>query len=262
MAAPCGSPAVPHLRWYYGVVRLLVHLFPLASGLPWRSVPPMVRRRWGSSPGFLGNPFGSMPRARDSGDPGATSHYRSFRVLPSALLTASASRPAEFSELNLRGLLPCCVRFAPTSRPVNGNTHYRPARSLWPGGTYTRWIPIRSFTVSSSVPPLPSFPSAITMSAMSSTIRAHDGMHSETERHFALVDGLRVSNRARSQSFGSGTQSDPVISSITYCITCQATSHPHGALFSPTQLFSVPAIFPDLICGSSVEIVVSIIDNG
>src|SRR5262249_31806393 len=133
-----------------------------------------------------GNPFGSMPRARDSGDPGATSHYRSFRVLPSALLTASASRPAEFSELNLRGLLPCCVRFAPTSRPVNGNTHYRPARSLWPGGTYTRWIPIRSFTVSSSVPPLPSFPSAMTMSAVSSTIRAHDGMHSETERHFAL----------------------------------------------------------------------------
>src|ERR1700722_9320317 len=28
---------------------------------------------------------------------------------------------------------------------------------LWLGGTYTRWIPSRSFTVSSSVPPLPSF---------------------------------------------------------------------------------------------------------
>jgi glycerol uptake facilitator-like aquaporin len=38
---------------------------------------------------------------------------------------------------------------------VNGNTRYRPACSLWPGGTYTRWIPLRSFTVSSSVPPLP-----------------------------------------------------------------------------------------------------------
>ncbi len=56
-----------------------------------------------------------MPRARDSGDPGATS----------ALLTASASQPAEFSELNLHGLLPYCVRFAPTSRPVNGNTRFR-----------------------------------------------------------------------------------------------------------------------------------------
>jgi hypothetical protein len=37
----------------------------------------MVRRGWRSSPGFLGNPFGSMPRARDPGDPGATSLYRS-----------------------------------------------------------------------------------------------------------------------------------------------------------------------------------------
>jgi hypothetical protein len=64
---------------------------------------------------------------------------------------------SRISELNLHGLLPDCVRFAPTSRPVNGNTRYRPACSLWPGGTYTRWIPLRSFTVSSSVPPLPRF---------------------------------------------------------------------------------------------------------
>ncbi len=78
-------------------------------------------------------------------------------MLPSALLTASASQQAEFSELNLHGLLPCCVRFAPTSRPVNGNTRYRPARSLWPCGTYTRWTPSRGFTVSSSIPPLPRF---------------------------------------------------------------------------------------------------------
>src|ERR1700745_2646914 len=76
---------------------------------------------------------------------------------PAALLTASASQRAEFSELNLRGLLPCCVRFAPTSRPVNGNTRYRPACSLWPCGTFTRWTPSRGFTVSSSVPPLPRF---------------------------------------------------------------------------------------------------------
>src|SRR5215831_11448587 len=70
---------------------------------------------------------------------------------------ASASPRETISELNLHGLLPHCVRFAPTSRPVNGNTRYRPACSLWPGGTYTRWIPLRSFTVSSSVPPLPRF---------------------------------------------------------------------------------------------------------
>src|SRR5207342_3178966 len=30
-------PAVPHLHRYYGVVRLLVHPFSVASGLPWRS---------------------------------------------------------------------------------------------------------------------------------------------------------------------------------------------------------------------------------
>jgi len=64
---------------------------------------------------------------------------------------------SRISELNLHGLLPRCVRFAPTSHPVNGNTRYRPACSLWPGGTYTHWIPLRSFTVSSSVPPLPRF---------------------------------------------------------------------------------------------------------
>src|SRR5712692_2544884 len=78
-------------------------------------------------------------------------------MLPSALLTASASQRAEFAELNLHGLLPCCVRFAPTGRPVNGNTHFRPVCSTVPGRDFHRWIPSRSFTVSSSVPPLPDF---------------------------------------------------------------------------------------------------------
>src|ERR1700694_1930783 len=36
-------------------------------------------------------------------------------------------------ELNLHGLLPCCVRFAPTSHPVNGNTRFRPACSALTG---------------------------------------------------------------------------------------------------------------------------------
>ena len=64
---------------------------------------------------------------------------------------------SRISELNLHGLLPCCVRFAPTSRPVNGNTRYWPACPLWPYGTCTRWTPSRGFTASSSVPPLPRF---------------------------------------------------------------------------------------------------------
>src|SRR5258708_20960722 len=40
---------------------------------------------------------------------------------------------------------------------MSGNTRYRPACSLWPCGTCTRWTPSRGFTVSSSVPPLPRF---------------------------------------------------------------------------------------------------------
>src|SRR5207247_2307792 len=65
------------------------------------------------------------------------------------------------SELNLRGLLPCCVRFAPTGHPVNGNTGYRPAGSLWPGGTRTRWIPLRGFTGSFQLLLFQAFPNAI-----------------------------------------------------------------------------------------------------
>ena len=34
---------------------------------------------------------------------------------------------------DLHGLLPCCVRFAPTSHPVNGNTCFRPACSALTG---------------------------------------------------------------------------------------------------------------------------------
>jgi hypothetical protein len=32
------------------------------------------------------------------------------------------------SELITRGLLTCCVRYAPASHPTDGNTRYRPAR--------------------------------------------------------------------------------------------------------------------------------------
>src|SRR5882672_12051884 len=99
----------------------------------------------GSSLGFLENPFGSMPRARDSGGPVRPrppgrpgTAFRSHNSV--------GVRHDSISELNLRGLLPCGVRFAPTGHPVDGNTGYRPAGSLWPGGTRTRWIPLRGFT--------------------------------------------------------------------------------------------------------------------
>src|SRR5271169_6964528 len=59
---------------------------------------------------------------------------------------------------------------------------------LWPSGTYTRWIPSRSFTVSSSVPPLPSFSQRDdnvggVKQLLSIPIRALG-----EERHFALVE--------------------------------------------------------------------------
>ncbi len=66
---PCGSPPSPVL-WGHKTARPFV---PVASGFPWLPVPPMVAEGRESSPGFLGYPFESMPRARDSGEPSATS---------------------------------------------------------------------------------------------------------------------------------------------------------------------------------------------
>ena len=122
------SPAVPHLHRYCGFVRLLVHIrvrlwSPLAIAFT-----ALVSGEMASSPGFLGNPFGNMPRASDSGDFGPPfaiavvpdTAFRHFNDVGIATIV--------ISELNLHGLLPCCVRFAPTSRPANGNTRYRPAR--------------------------------------------------------------------------------------------------------------------------------------
>jgi hypothetical protein len=113
-------------------------------------------QRWRALLGSWGIPLEACPelgtpatpaRPRNVGRPDAA-----FRFVNSVGIATS-----RISELNLRGLLPCCVRFAPTSRPVNGNTRYRPACLLWPYGTCTRWIPSRGFTASSSVPPLPRF---------------------------------------------------------------------------------------------------------
>ena len=149
---PCGSPLSSVLR-----VRKTAR--PSVGSRLWSplaSAFPLSRAEMVSSPGFLGNPLEACPelgtpaipaRPRSSGRPDAA-----FRLVNSVGIAMS-----RFSELNLRGLLPCCVRFAPTSRPVNGNTRYRPACSLWPCGICTRWISSRGFAVSSSVPPLPSF---------------------------------------------------------------------------------------------------------
>src|SRR5262249_7953731 len=130
LSEPCGSPPSSVLRGRKTAPPSVNERLrsPLAFALP------LSRVEMVSSPGFLGNPFGSMPRARDSGDldrPCSSDRPNAaFRLVNDVGI---ATR--RISELNLRGLLPRCVRFAPTSRPVNGNTRYRPACSLWPCGT-------------------------------------------------------------------------------------------------------------------------------
>ncbi len=125
------SPAVPHLHRYYGFVRLLVHR-SVASGLPWQPVSARRAERWRALLGSWGIPLEACPglatpatpvRPRNFGCPDAA--FRHVNGVGIAMIV--------ISELNLHGLLPCCVRFAPASRPANGNTRYRPARSALTG---------------------------------------------------------------------------------------------------------------------------------
>src|ERR1039458_3214075 len=81
VAAPCGSPAIPHLPRYYEVVRLLGHPSVLPSVdprlhisfNPFEGVPPGVKEM-GSSLGFPASLFGNMPWARDTADFSTPSH--------------------------------------------------------------------------------------------------------------------------------------------------------------------------------------------
>jgi hypothetical protein len=69
VAAPCGSPAVPHFHRYYRVVRLLQHPSVLPPVNPWLHVPHtplseavlLVYEEMGSSLRFLGHPCGACP---------------------------------------------------------------------------------------------------------------------------------------------------------------------------------------------------------
>jgi hypothetical protein len=125
---PCGSPPSRVLR-DRKTARPSV---PAASGFPWRSVPPMVGRRRGALLGSWEIPLKACPelgtpaipaQPRDIGPPDAA-----FRFVNSVGIATH-----RISELNLHGLLPCCVRFAPTSHPANGNTRFRPVCSTVTG---------------------------------------------------------------------------------------------------------------------------------
>ena len=154
LAGPCGSPP-SRVLWGRTTAPPSIHghlWSPLVAGTS--------AEEMGSSLGFLENPFESMPRARDSGGP-VRPHPTGRPGTAFRSHNSVGVRHDSISELNLRGLLPCCVRFAPTGHPVNGNTGYRPAGSLWPGGTRTRWIPLRGFTGSFQLLLFQAFPNAI-----------------------------------------------------------------------------------------------------
>ena len=106
VAAPSGSPAVPHLRGYYGVVRLLIHPCAVASGFPWRSRFRSCERRWRALLGSWGIPLEACPelgtpatpaRPRSIGRPDAAFRLvNSVGIAMSQVFGAESSRPASW----------------------------------------------------------------------------------------------------------------------------------------------------------------------
>ena len=117
---PRGSPAVPHLHRYNSVVRLLSHpSVPLrlslgVTYLPMQEVSLWCGSRWGALLGSWAIPWEACPGLGTPATPARPCHSGRCRILPSAGRMASASQREAISELNPRGLLSCCVRFAPT----------------------------------------------------------------------------------------------------------------------------------------------------
>src|ERR1700756_1662075 len=130
VAALCQSTAVPHLHRHYRVVRLILYLFhspPVSLG-GWS---PLLRR-WRTLLGSWRIPLEACPEIRDSGDPGATSRYRTTECcLPPCQQPRHRNKPV-FGAESLRPASLLCTLCAHQSHG-ECNTRYRPARSLWPG---------------------------------------------------------------------------------------------------------------------------------
>jgi hypothetical protein len=129
VAAPFGSPAVPHVRRYYGVVRLLVHPFASASGLPWQPVYLLVERRWGALLGSRKIPVKACPELETPAIPVRPSQFRSSRMLPSACLNSvGIATMKDFgAEPSWPASLLCTLR---TRQSPDVWQHSLPARSL------------------------------------------------------------------------------------------------------------------------------------
>ena len=173
VAAPCGSPAVPHLHRYYGFVRLLVHLSrsPPVS-LDGRYLP-MVRRRWRALLGSWEIPLKACPelgtpatpaRPRFIGRPSAAFRLvNGVGIATSRVFGAESSRPAS---------LLCTLR---THQSPGEWQHSLPVclldcdrAGLTPAGFHQEVSPSHLRLLL-----FQTFPSAMTMSAVSSTFWAY-----------------------------------------------------------------------------------------
>ena len=113
VAARFRSPAVPHLRRYYKVVRLLQHPSVLPPVDPWLHVPldpfpeggPPGVRGDGELSSVPGPSLWSMPWARDPGGPARPRYNGRRQILPSAGANTSASQRYKILGLNPHGLI-------------------------------------------------------------------------------------------------------------------------------------------------------------
>jgi hypothetical protein len=151
LEGPCGSP--PSLVLWGR--KTAPPSIPVTSGLPRRSVPPP--EEMGSSLGFLGNPFGNMPRARDSGGPRYVLALTADRVQPSTRITASASTTTnDFgAESSRPASLLCTLR---THQSLGEWQHSLPACLLALAGRDLHPLDSgKRFHLLITGPPLPSF---------------------------------------------------------------------------------------------------------
>jgi len=162
---PCGSPLSQVLRGR----KTARPSFPVTSGFPWRSVPPMMRRRWGALLGSWEIPLEACPelgtpatpaRPRIIGRPSAAFRIvNGVGIATSRVFGAESSRPAS---------LLCTLR---THQSPGEWQHSLPAclldcdrAGLTPAGFHQEVSPSHSRFLL-----FQAFPSAMTMSAVSST---------------------------------------------------------------------------------------------
>jgi hypothetical protein len=165
LVEPCGSPPSQVLR----VRKTARPSVPVASGFPWRLVPPMVRRRWGALLGSWEIPLKACPelgtpaipaRPRNIGPPDSAFRLvNDVGIATSRVFGAEPSRPAS---------LLCTLR---THQSPSGWQHSLPAclldcdrAGITPAGFHQEVSPSHLRLLL-----FQTFPSAMTMSALSNT---------------------------------------------------------------------------------------------